>query len=307
MNSGSVDLLSPDDSFLVRSSVVRLRLRAQAELDPLHILDFSDGFLIKFLRARDMDVELSLKLMLNYQRWRRESPEISGCLSPRSVSALLDNGYHGVLPLRDHSGSRVLVYRICRWNPKDWTAIQVFRVSLMTSEVIAMETETQQRGVKVIFDLEGWSFSHALQINPSLARKISSVLVDSFPLKVKAIHLINEPIFFGPVFAMLRPFLPDKIKKRVHMHGFNYHDSLTDFFPTSLLPPEYGGEGPGLEGVCQQWANRLLQSERLLEQIAAHRTGDVTAGNQITGGEEEEDEEEPQQEEQEVHHQEEVH
>jgi hypothetical protein len=62
MNSGSVDLLSPDDSFLVRSSVVRLRLRAQAELDPLHILDFSDGFLIKFLRARDMDVELSLKV-----------------------------------------------------------------------------------------------------------------------------------------------------------------------------------------------------------------------------------------------------
>ncbi|KAK0134786.1 Alpha-tocopherol transfer protein [Merluccius polli] len=209
--------LLPEDSNLVHSSVARLRLRAQTELDPLHVVHLSDGFLIKFLRARDFDVDLSLKvrLLVNYQRWRMESPEISGCLSPRSVATLLDNGYHGVLPLRDLSGSRVLVYRISRWNPKDWKAIQVFRVSLMTSEVIAMETETQQRGVKVIFDLEGWSFSHALQINPSLARKISSVLADSFPLKVKGIHLINEPMFFGPVFAMLRPFLPDKIKQRV--------------------------------------------------------------------------------------------
>lgn len=46
----------------------------------------------------------------------------------------------------------------------------------MTSEIISMETETQRRGLKAIFDLQGWSLSHALQITPSLARKISSVL-----------------------------------------------------------------------------------------------------------------------------------
>lgn len=69
-----------------------------------------------------------------------------------------------------------------QWKPKDWSAFQVFRVSLMTSEIISMETETQRRGVKVIFDLEGWSLSHALQINPFLARKISSVLSVTRPL-----------------------------------------------------------------------------------------------------------------------------
>lgn len=63
-----------------------------------------------------------------------------------------------------------------QWNPKDWSAFQVFRVSLMTSEIISRENETQRQGVKAIFDLAGWSLSHALQINPSLARKISSVL-----------------------------------------------------------------------------------------------------------------------------------
>ncbi|XP_023254044.1 alpha-tocopherol transfer protein [Seriola lalandi dorsalis] len=277
----------PDDAEQLEPYVISLRRSALQAAELSAVRTFSDGFLIKFLRARDFDVDLSLKLLLNYQRWRRESPEISGCLSPLSVLGLLGTSYHGVLPQRDHSGSRVLVYRIGQWNPKDWSAFQVFRVSLMTSEIISMETQTQRRGLKAIFDLQGWTLGHALQINPSLARKISSVLSDSFPLKVRGIHLVNEPMFFRPVFAMIRPFLPDKIKQRIHMHGADYHDTLGDFFSPDILPPEYGGEGPGIEEVCQDWTNQLLQKEKLLQQIATHPTADIaiTAEDSLTSGE----------------------
>lgn len=142
-----------------------------------------------------------------------------------------------------------------QWSTKDWSAYQVFRVSLMTSEIISMETETQRRGLKAIFDLQGWSLGHALQINPSLAKKISCVLSvgkkklsvssfwsfvfrkfgfdilclfhqDSFPLKVRGIHLVNEPRFFRPVFAMIRPFLPDKIKQRVRWRPLEHTPEL---------------------------------------------------------------------------------
>lgn len=266
----------PDGSEQLEPFVSSLRRRALQSSELSTIRTFSDGFLIKFLRARDFDVDLSLKLLLNYQRWRKESPEISSCLSPSSVQDLLQTSYHAVLPQRDHTGSRVLVYRIGQWNPKEWSALQVFRVSLMTSEIISMETETQRRGLKVIFDLQGWSLGHAWQINPSLARKISSVLSESFPLKVRGIHLVNEPMFFRPVFSMISPLLPDKIKRRIHMHGSDFHDSLGDFFSPQVLPPEYGGEGPGIEEACQDWTNQLFQSETLLEQIAAHSTGDVS-------------------------------
>nr|XP_040027614.1 alpha-tocopherol transfer protein isoform X1 [Gasterosteus aculeatus aculeatus] len=266
----------PDDSELLRAAVSGLRRRALQAGELSAVSTFSGKFLVKFLRARDFDEELSLKLLLNYQRWRRESPEISTCLSPSSVIGLLNTTYHAVLPQRDHTGSRVLIYRIGQWNPKDWTAIQVFRVSLITSEIISTEAETQRRGLKVIFDLQGWSLGHALQINPSLAKKISSVLSDSFPLKVRGIHLVNEPMFFRPVFAMIRPFLPDKIKQRINMHGADFHDTLSDFFSPPVLPPEYGGEGPNIAEACQDWTLRLLQSEKLLQQISNHPTGDIT-------------------------------
>ncbi|CAN9502969.1 unnamed protein product [Ophioblennius macclurei] len=278
----------PDDSEELQPHVSRLRQEALRAEELSEVRSLSDGFLLRFLRARDFDADLSLKILLKYMRWRKESPEISGCLSPSSILDLLNTSYHAVLPHRDHAGSRVLIYRIGQWNPKQWSTIEVFRVSMMTSEIISRELETQRQGLKVIFDLQGWSFAHALQVNPSLARKISAVLSDSFPLKVRGIHLVNEPIFFHPVFVMLRPFLPEKIQRRIHLHGSDYHNTLADFFSSCVLPPEYGGEGPGIEEACRDWTGQLLQAESLLTQIAAHPTGDVDATPESIASEEEE-------------------
>ncbi|XP_021468759.1 alpha-tocopherol transfer protein [Oncorhynchus mykiss] len=265
----------PDDSNVVQRYLLQLRQRAQKDvIDPQDRLNWSDSFLIKFLRARDFDVELSLKLLINYQRWRRECPEINANLHPSSVLGLLQNNYHGVLRDRDLSGSRVLIYRIGQWNPKDFTAYEVFRVSLITSELIVQETETQRNGLKAIFDMQGWCFAHALQINSSLAKMMSSVLTDSFPLKVRGIHLINEPIFFRPVFTMIRPFLTDKIKQRIHMHGSNFKETLSGFFSKDILPQEYGGSGPSMEEVCQEWTSHILQSEERLTQLSICPAGD---------------------------------
>ncbi|XP_073705378.1 alpha-tocopherol transfer protein [Garra rufa] len=257
----------PIDSIRIAPYLSELKQKAAIEKS-IRDLNLSETFLIRFLQARDFDVALALKLLINYHKWRQECPEITADLRPSSVIGLLQNNYHGVLRTRDDAGSRVLIYRIGQWNPKEFTAYEVFRVSLITSELIVREWETQRNGLKVIFDLQDWCFAHALQINPSLAKKISSVLTDSFPLKVRGIHLINEPIFFRPVFAMIRPFLPDKIKQRVQMHGSSYAQSLCDYFPNAILPPEYGGTGPSINEVCQDWTEYIMQSEDYLHRLS---------------------------------------
>ncbi|KAM9460214.1 alpha-tocopherol transfer protein-like isoform 2-T2 [Salvelinus alpinus] len=228
----------PDDSNVVQRYLLQLRQRAQKDIiDPQDTLNWSDSFLIKFLRARNFDVELSLKLLINYQRWRRECPEISANLHPSSVLGLLQNNYHGVLRDRDLNGSRVLIYRIGQWNPKDFTAYEVFRVSLITSELIVQEIETQRNGLKAIFDMQGWCFAHALQINSSLAKRMSSVLT-------------------------------------IHMHGSNFEETLSGFFSKDILPQEYGGSGPSMEEVCQEWTSHILQSEEHLTQLSICPAGD---------------------------------
>uniref|UniRef100_A0A4W2GHT8 Alpha tocopherol transfer protein n=1 Tax=Bos indicus x Bos taurus TaxID=30522 RepID=A0A4W2GHT8_BOBOX len=225
--------------------------------------------------ARERDCERQLPALLkNYFKWRAECPEISADLHPRSILGLLKSGYVGVLRARDPTGSKVLIYRIAHWDPKVFTAYDAFRVSLITSELIVQEVETQRNGIKAVFDLEGWQFAHAFQITPSVAKKIAAVLTDSFPLKVRGIHLINEPIIFHAVFSMIKPFLTEKIKERIHMHGDNYKQSLLQYFP-DILPLEYGGEEYSIEDICQEWTNFIMKSENYLSSISQTVKGEV--------------------------------
>ncbi|XP_062424190.1 alpha-tocopherol transfer protein [Rhea pennata] len=258
----------PEQSPRGRGALAELRRRAQAEPGQRWPQPLADSFLLRFLRARDFDLEPAWRLLKNYQKWRIECPEISADLRPSSILGLLRAGYHGVLRSRDPYGSKVLIYRIGRWDPKLFTAYDVFRVSLITSELIVKEIETQRNGVKAIFDLQGWRFAHAFQISPAVAKKIAAVLTDSFPLKVRGIHLINEPLFFHPVFALIKPFLTEKIKERVYMHGNNYMQSLTEHFPVSILPQEYGGEEVSIDVLAEEWTNFIMASADYLQNIS---------------------------------------
>uniref|UniRef100_A0A8C5Q3I0 Alpha-tocopherol transfer protein n=1 Tax=Leptobrachium leishanense TaxID=445787 RepID=A0A8C5Q3I0_9ANUR len=257
----------PDQSPVVKEAIRILRQRAEADSGHWP-LGLSDDLLLRFLRARDFCMDLAFKLLKNYHKWRKECPEISADLRPSPLLNLYRAGYHGVLRSRDASGSKVLIYRIEQWDPKDFSAYEVFRVSLITSELIVKDVETQRNGIKAIFDLQGWRFMHAFQITPAIAKKIADVMTDSFPLKVRGIHLINEPLFFYPVFALIRPFLPEKIKQRVHLHGSNYVPSLHNHFSENILPPEYGGTGPALSELCDEWKNYIMNCEDYLLSIS---------------------------------------
>ncbi|XP_027416866.1 alpha-tocopherol transfer protein isoform X2 [Bos indicus x Bos taurus] len=227
----------PDHSPLLQPSLAELRRRAGAAGAPLAGWLLSDAFLLRFLRARDFDLDLAWRLLKNYFKWRAECPEISADLHPRSILGLLKSGYVGVLRARDPTGSKVLIYRIAHWDPKVFTAYDAFRVSLITSELIVQEVETQRNGIKAVFDLEGWQFAHAFQITPSVAKKIAAVLT-------------------------------------IHMHGDNYKQSLLQYFP-DILPLEYGGEEYSIEDICQEWTNFIMKSENYLSSISQTVKGEV--------------------------------
>ncbi|KAM4865454.1 alpha-tocopherol transfer protein isoform 2-T2 [Thomomys bottae] len=102
----------PDHSPLLQPGLQELRRRAREAGAAFSSLPFPDAFLLRFLRARDFDLDLAWRLLQNYYKWRAECPEISADLHPRSILGLLKAGYHGVLKSRDVTGSKVLIYRI---------------------------------------------------------------------------------------------------------------------------------------------------------------------------------------------------
>ncbi|XP_078584938.1 alpha-tocopherol transfer protein-like [Branchiostoma floridae x Branchiostoma japonicum] len=235
-------------------------LRERIQQSPDLCIPDDDHILLRFLRARYFDVEQAFKLLEKYHKWRAQSPEICSNMRPSSVRGLLEAGYHAALPGRDQDGRKVMFYRIGKWDPYQFSAYEVFRVSMISSEKIIQEEDTQVHGIAMIADLAGLSFSHAYQIGPRVAKKIGSITTDAFPIRVKEIHLLNQPMLFDAIFAIIKPFMSEKMRNRIHLHGPKT-ETLLQYVDRDALPPEYGGTGPPLDEACRLWTDTLLACE----------------------------------------------
>lgn len=41
-------------------------------------------------------------------------------------------------------------------------------------------------------------------------------------MRVKAVHIINQPFYFSAIYAVFRPFLKKKLRKRVSLYAVKY-------------------------------------------------------------------------------------
>lgn len=86
-------------------------------------------------------------------------------------------------------------------------------------------------------------------------------LQDSFPARIKGIHFIGQPWYVEATLAVFKPFLKDKSKNKIHLHGNNL-SNLHQFVCPEILPPELGGEGSSIDPLL--WTQELI-NEALTE------------------------------------------
>lgn len=95
-------------------------------------------------------------------------------------------------------------------------------------------------GVFAIFDLEGVTLGHALQLPPGVIKRAVHSWQSCYPMRTNSMDFINAPVYVNFVLNVFRKFMTPKMKSRVHVHSHglkNLHKKI----PTSILPVEYGG------------------------------------------------------------------
>lgn len=119
----------------------------------------------------------------------------------------------------------------------------------------------QVNGAVVIFDMDGLSLQQTWQFTPPFAKRIVDWLQDSVPLRIKAIHVVNQPKLFNIVFALFKPFLREKLRKRIIFHGTD-RQSLYQHMAPECLPVCYGGtvDAPRIRG--DEWYQLLIQCDK---------------------------------------------
>uniref|UniRef100_A0A8C9FVH3 Clavesin-2 n=1 Tax=Pavo cristatus TaxID=9049 RepID=A0A8C9FVH3_PAVCR len=81
---------------------------------------------------------------------------------------------------------------------------------------------------------------------------------DSFPARFGGIHFVNQPWYIHALYTVIRPFLKEKTRKRIFLHGNNLN-SLHQLIHPEILPSEFGGMLPPYD--MGTWARTLLDHE----------------------------------------------
>ncbi|KAM7292881.1 hypothetical protein ISCGN_026016 [Ixodes scapularis] len=201
-------------------------------------------FLLRFLRARKFDVPRAFQMIERYYRVRLQDQSLYRDLHPLSRRHLFELQTHGFLPDTDPKGRKIFVMRMGNWKPSICSIDEMSALAVLAWEHVLEDPRTQVMGIVVLLDLGGGSLRHMKSVTPSHVFAIAYSIQECFPMRLKAFHVINQPVFFMPLFHLIKPFLKDKFVRRMHVHGKNL-ESLHKFLPPEILPAEYGGlRGP---------------------------------------------------------------
>ncbi|XP_011638074.1 alpha-tocopherol transfer protein-like [Pogonomyrmex barbatus] len=251
---------------IVAQSFKQLREYIAGEPD-LHIPDDVDFYVI-FLRPCKWYAKKCF-LLKRYYRFRQHYPHIFDNLLITKERTALCAGLIYPLPLRTKEGCRLMIIEVGkRWKPKE-VSIDDFFKGLMIILYLAMtEYRTQIAGTHIIMDADGLSLSHLTYITPSFAKMVVDFVQKCLPTRLKGIHIVNQSFIFNMAFAIFKPFLEEKIRKRIHFHGTNW-DSLTTFAEKRVLLKKHGGEldMPEEPFGMHFWENMLSCEPAFVEMI----------------------------------------
>ncbi|XP_060241957.1 clavesin-1 isoform X2 [Meriones unguiculatus] len=131
----------------------------------------------------------------------------------------------------------------------------ILRAILLSLEVLIEDPELQINGFILIIDWSNFSFKQASKLTPSILKLAIEGLQDSFPARFGGVHFVNQPWYIHALYTLIKPFLKDKTRKRIFLHGNNLN-SLHQLIHPEFLPSEFGGTLPPYD--MGTWARTLL-------------------------------------------------
>ncbi|XP_053693705.1 alpha-tocopherol transfer protein [Sabethes cyaneus] len=239
----------------------------------------NEDWMVRFLRPCKYYAKSAYELIQRYYQFKVKHWDMYLDLSPSREVNIFKQNILAVFPNRDQLGRRILLLELGKpWKHKEVSLDEVFKGSVLFLEAAMLEPETQVHGAVVIFDMDGLTMQQAWQFTPPFAKRIVDWLQDAVPLRIKGIHIINQPKIFNIVFALFKPILREKLRNRIVFHGSD-RESLYKHISKECLPQCYGGtvDAPRVQG--EQWYELLLKCDA--EYTAINKYGYVKTMEEI--------------------------
>ncbi|KAL2716043.1 retinaldehyde-binding protein 1 isoform X1 [Vespula squamosa] len=237
-------------------------LRKYIEEDKTLYFRTDDEFLTIFLRPCKYYPQSAYELIKRIADFKQKQAALLDNLIPSDEKkSFLEHNVVNVLKNRDEKRRRVLIINVGKsWDPSKINADQLFRLLYLIHEAAMFEPETQVRGSIVIMDFDGLSMKQVMGLTPSFNMRLLTFIQDALPFRLKEVHIVKQPFLFNMVWQMFKPFVREKLKKRMFFHGTKM-SSLHNHIAPSHLPKNYGGQLPEINYSSADWYPTILQYE----------------------------------------------
>ncbi|XP_017484523.1 PREDICTED: alpha-tocopherol transfer protein-like [Rhagoletis zephyria] len=206
-------------------------------------LPLDDEYMKMFLRPTHYYPESAMKRLKNFYHMKAKYGAPCENIVPSKLKNVFEEDLLSLFPNRDQHGRRILAIEAGKkWKPSRAPLIDLFRTIQLTVLGSMAEPLSQICGAIVIIDMEGLPMSHVMQFTPSFAAMLLDYVQECICMRLKAVHIVNNSYIFNMLFAIFKPFIREKLRKRIFFHGKDWK-SLTSHIDKNALPVKYGGTG----------------------------------------------------------------
>ena len=214
--------------------------------DQLDSEDRSDKHLLRWLRARELDLARAEEMIRKSMEWRRQNRINSSLLSFRPPPFYLSS-YRIQVTGFDDEGCPVVIAPFWDVRPVASSQRDTF-IRYVDSIIYRVANECKSRGItQFIFvsDLTGFEWKHlmdkaAIEVLLDCIRNFE----DNYPESLKAAIALNAPKIFTILFNLIKPLLTPRTLAKVQICGQDpskWKPILADKIPLRCLPIKYGG------------------------------------------------------------------
>lgn len=263
------DSESSEEETNLASSVIKVReiLERQYSYNPP---PECNGFLERCLRMKDYSVENAAKLINGHHKSTLNLYDMIKAFDSVACRDIYFDGIMTVLKSRDGHGRKVIVLRVGKWNPKQFDFDQFASAGMLLFNFVnGFSPKTSRKGIIFIHDMTNFGLQHVKAMKISRLTALISAMQDGAPGRIKETHIIFHPRIFGVVYQCIKPFLKEKMAKRMQLHGDDL-SSLHNNVNPDILPISLGGKLEDDKAVDDHLLKKLLEDGTTHKEILTY-------------------------------------
>ncbi|XP_063606721.1 SEC14-like protein 1 isoform X4 [Penaeus indicus] len=215
----------------------------------------SDACLLRFLRARDFNIEKAREMLSHSLIWRKKN-QIDKIMNEYQINQVVKDYFPGGWHHQDKEGRPLYLLRLGQMDVKGLVksvgeegllkhTLHICEEGLrLTEEATASQCQPITNWTLLV-DLEGLNMRHLWRPGIRTLLKIIEIVEANYPETMSRVLIIRAPRVFPILWTLVSTFIDDNTRSKFLFYGGNDYQGpggLVDYMPKENIPDFLGGE-----------------------------------------------------------------